>query len=212
MKVVMIMPSLYYKNRVKSQRKKIAKLPRSLIIQYNYLHVYLGIELDSSLNLNSHYKNSMKKASGRLNLLSKLRNQMDSKTAESIYKVMVLPMFNYCSLLMLKQNNIIKNNETEDIKSLPSIDGFKKQRAGIFVQSCLNGNQCENFVNMFSVISHDISTRDNTHLLRLPKIRTEYGRRAVLCMAALIYNDLPLKIRTEDLYSKFCKMVKLHYS
>ena len=86
--------------------QKLAKLPWSIIIQYKLgrinvttTYTYLGIELDSSLNLNSHYENSMKKASGRLNLLSKLRNQMDSKTAESIYKVMVLPMFNYCSLL-----------------------------------------------------------------------------------------------------------------
>ena len=44
-------------------------------------YVYLGVKLDGSLNLNSHFEKCYKRASSRLRLLSKLRKDLDTKAA-----------------------------------------------------------------------------------------------------------------------------------
>ena len=46
---------------------------------------YLGMEMNSSLNLNSHFEKNFKRASGRLRLLAKLRGCLNLKSAKAIY-------------------------------------------------------------------------------------------------------------------------------
>ena len=215
--------------------QKLSRLQKTLTISYKYNNInvvttykYLGIEIDGSLNLNSHFEKSYKRASGRLNLLSKMRYQINSNTAETIYKSMILPVFNYCCLLLLKQSNthtsrckafevrackIIRNGGEHVKIDVPTLEGFKKRRACEFVRKCLDSTiGCTNFDGYFDVITHEKLTRNNAYSLRLPKIKTEYGRKSVKFMAARIYNDLPLYIRSEKSFSKFSSLVKLHFA
>ena len=60
---------------------------------------YLGIEIDSSLNLNSHFE---KRASSRLRLLGKLRDYLDLTSAKAIYRSLILFTFTYNGSLHLK--------------------------------------------------------------------------------------------------------------
>ena len=46
---------------------------------------YLGIYVNSSLDLNSHFERSYKKAAGRLRLLARLRKHFDSQSARDVY-------------------------------------------------------------------------------------------------------------------------------
>ena len=62
----------------------------------------VGIEVDSSLNLNTHFEKSYKGASGRLHLLAKVRQYLDVSSAKSLYKLIILPTFTYCRILQLK--------------------------------------------------------------------------------------------------------------
>ena len=63
---------------------------------------YLGIEVDSSVSLSSHFDKCYKRASGRLKLLAKLRDYLDVTSAKRIYRLMILPTFTYCGILQLK--------------------------------------------------------------------------------------------------------------
>ena len=63
---------------------------------------YLGIEVDSSLSLDSHFEKCYKRASGRLRLLAKIRGYLDVTSAKRIYRLMILPTFTYCGILQLK--------------------------------------------------------------------------------------------------------------
>ena len=59
-------------------------------------YVYIGVKIDGSLNLNSHFKKCYKSASSRLRRLSKLRKDLDTKAALSIYQSMIMPVFSSC--------------------------------------------------------------------------------------------------------------------
>ena len=61
------------------------KLSNQTVINNTIEYKYLGVYLDSSLNLNSNFHNYFKKASDRLRLLAKIRPYSDQATAATIY-------------------------------------------------------------------------------------------------------------------------------
>ena len=77
------------------------KLSNQTVINNTIEYKYLGVYVDSSLNLNSNFHNYFKKASGRLRLLAKIRPYIDQATATTIYHSMTLPTFTYCGILQL---------------------------------------------------------------------------------------------------------------
>ena len=56
---------------------------------------YLGLSIDSLLNMENVYKNVNQKVNNRLFCLGKLRDNMSCDVAISIYKIMVLSLFDY---------------------------------------------------------------------------------------------------------------------
>ena len=72
---------------------------RSRAINVTTEYKYLGVHIDSTLNLNTHFDKVYKKASGKLKLLEKLRYQLDTKSAQAIYNLMIVPTITYCSTL-----------------------------------------------------------------------------------------------------------------
>ena len=82
--------------------QKLGRLNKTINIKYRYhsinvtlVYKYLGIHIDATLNLNSHFDKAFKKAAGRLKLLEKLRHQIDMKTATRIYNTMIVPILTY---------------------------------------------------------------------------------------------------------------------
>ena len=59
---------------------------------------YLGVNLDSSLNLQSHFDKMYKRAAGRFNLLKRIRPLIDKSSAEKMYKAMIQPVFTFVEL------------------------------------------------------------------------------------------------------------------
>ena len=80
--------------------KRLNKLEsREMEINWNGVKVsatssykYLGVHLDPTLNFEDHFNKIYKKATGRLNLLRRIRGLIDSSTAELIYKTMIMPV------------------------------------------------------------------------------------------------------------------------
>ena len=65
---------------------------------------YLGITLDSHLNLNEHYSKISKQISTRIKLLKKIRHEIPPTVAEQIYNSIIKPIFLYCSTINLGQS------------------------------------------------------------------------------------------------------------
>ena len=81
------------------------KLLDQTVINNTTEYKYLGVRVDSSLNLNSNFNTCYKKSFGRLRILAKTRSYLDEATAATIYHSMILPTFTYCGIIQLKYNN-----------------------------------------------------------------------------------------------------------
>ena len=97
--------------------QKLGRLSETLNIKYRYHNInvtlvykYLGIHIDSTLNLNSYFDKVFKKAAGRLKLLEKLRHQMDMKTATTIYNTMIVPILTYYSVHLINKKLVHQRN------------------------------------------------------------------------------------------------------
>ena len=71
--------------------------------------MYLRVNLDSSLNLESHFDKIYKRAAGRFNLLKRIRPLIDKSSAQKIYKAVIRPVFTYCGTLGLCWSRSRKN-------------------------------------------------------------------------------------------------------
>ena len=88
--------------RIAKQSDTVNVMYRGSNISNTTHYKYLGIEVDSSLSLNSHFEKCYKRASGRLRLLAKIRGYLAVTSAKRIYCLMILPTFTYCGILQLK--------------------------------------------------------------------------------------------------------------
>ena len=87
-----------------SQRLK--RNGRELNIVYNNTrinfvteYVYLGNLLDNHLSLTANFNRAVKKACGRLRILSNVRKSLTIEAATFIYKMMILPIITYISTI-----------------------------------------------------------------------------------------------------------------
>ena len=171
---------------------------------------YLGVYVNSSLDLNSHFEKSYKKAAGRLRLLARLRKHLDLHSAKKIYCSMILPVFTYCGALQMNPSEtrvkqltalhersirIVYGNE-KNSDGLPSVMNTNKIRVCKLVRKCIDKDICHTFKDHFILQNHGKRTRNANNSFKLPKIRTEYARKSFYYTGAKIYNDLPLKIRS----------------
>ena len=185
--------------------KCLAILNRALKVKYQHHTVnittsyrYFGVDIDSSLTFNNYFMTSYKKATGRLHLLNKLRFQLDTKAAVTIYRSSIIPVLTYCSVLSIFDNKLradrlksidsrvtrIVNRHVDQAHtvSLPSITLIKKKHACLFKCKYIDGKFSENFAEFSSLLSHEKRTRNNSISLNLQSIRTQFLKRSVISL------------------------------
>ena len=190
--------------------------------EYKYLVMYVN----SSLDLNSHFERSYKKAAGRLRLLARLRKYLDSQSARDVYCSMIMPVFTYCGVLQMKLSEtkmkqlkafhdrclkIVYDGEKSN-EGLPSAMNANNIRACKLVRKCIDKDICDIFKDYFAIQDHGKETRNATNSLQMPKIRTEYARKSFYYTGAKIYNELPLKIRKITNATAYENSLKDHFS
>ena len=79
----------------------------------------------------------------------------------------------------------------------------------MFVKKCLLKTfQLPVFDEYFSCTEHQINTRNNSHMIRLSRVRLELARRGFYFAGGNLYNSLPLEIRKIDNIAQFKKELK----
>ena len=135
------------------------KLLRIKLDQHDVNHTttycYLGNELDPSLTLSRNFDKSYKKASGRLNLLTKMRPYLSVDTAYKIYEMVIAPVLLYSTLIHLQITDTQKRKlQSIDRRAKKIIGGKKKiceiekmrlKKSCKVVRKCLNGELCPKF-------------------------------------------------------------------
>ena len=204
--------------------QKLTKIPRDIKIVYDNQTInttksykYLGVEINASLNLNTHIDKNFKKMSSRLKLLRKIRPYLTMKGTKCVLSHMIMPVMTYCSMLKLSysetQLNRIRSFERRSKLLLSGgLETFDfdilnegKRKVCGFVHDVLVGNISTPFNKYFMLASNRINTRNNNHILVLPKVKLEYGRLSVKFFGAKIFNELPVSLRrrcTDPEYKK----------
>ena len=120
--------------------RQLALTVNGTLINTTSSYKYLGVNLDSSLNLESHFDKMYKRAAGRFNLLRRIRPLIDKSSAEKIYKAMIQPVFTYCGSLGLclsrSRKSRIKSIERRSQKVIGGNDQVQTVKSLIKRHSC----------------------------------------------------------------------------
>ena len=91
-----------------ASRKPSASI--NIVIDHNKInqpesYEYLGIQLDTHLNMNCSLEKTYKRISSRIKLLNKMRLKISPLVAETIFNSMIHPLFFYCYEIFGGMNN-----------------------------------------------------------------------------------------------------------
>ena len=138
--------------------QRLAKITKNLevihshqVINVTTLYKYLGVELTSSLNLNSQFYRNYKTVLSRPKTLHRVRHLLTNKLAKDVFRLMVLPALTYCSLLKPSFSNTqVKKHKSLERRSKsllinnfdPNIINLLKKRVCFFVYDVINEKIC----------------------------------------------------------------------
>ena len=196
--------------------KRHSKLPKPFKIKFNdevinntTTYTYLGNLIDETMTMNDNFQSFYRKASSRINLLGKIRNLVTADISMKIYRTMILPIMLYCSITRMNMTKTQLNRLCalerrvsriigED-KKVPCTANLMKKSACKLVRDIID-EKIENkiFYNYFELSKHSHDTRNNSFMIRLPKIRSEFGKKGFYFQGGKIYNDLPLELRNSE--------------
>ena len=147
-----------------------------------------------------------------------MRPFFNVSVTKKVYNMMITPLMTYCGNLHLCLTKIQRENlnsierrynriiNSDNVK-VNSIENSLKRKACKTVKKCLNNLVCENFKDYFEINKHDKCTRNKNKLIKLPKIRLEYGRKSFYYTGSKLYNSLPLDLRNIQSFSEFASQV-----
>ena len=147
-------------------------------ITNSYKH--LGVEIDHSLDLNSHFERTYKKMTTRLRLINRMRTFLTAEAALTAVNMLIVPLFTYCCLL----KPVFNQTQTNIIKSF-----VLHPRVCEFVQDVLLGNVKPPLNDYFTVANTKANTRNKNLFVHVPKVKLEYGKRSIRFMGAKIFNE-----------------------
>ena len=198
-----------------------------------YQFKYLGVMLDPCLSWNDQIDHIAAKISSRLGMLRKARKIIPREACITLYNAMVLPLFDYCSVvwdscgnmnrdyldkLQRRAASIIEGHQVEfsNIRhtlNWPSLQSRRDYQKCILVYKCRNSLAPEYLLNEFTQ-SRDYHTYNTRHrdLLRLPLAKTAKYQSSFRFSGAKTWNMLPLNLRNESNYLKFKLGLKRHFS
>ena len=161
-------------------------------------YCYLGNQIDSTLTLNDNFDKTYKKACGRLHLLDKMREYLNVDAAYKVFEMVIMPLLLYSTLINL-QTTATQQQKLSSIErrarriiggdnKIFSITKRMKKSACTMVRRCLDDKLCSNLQNYFEINEHIINTRNQNKLIKLPKVKLEFGKKSFRYQGAKCFN------------------------
>ena len=185
------------------------------------VYEYLGVKMDKNLTFSDHLEKTINKATSRIKLLSRIRHNISPYTAETIYKVTILPILLYCNNVFLHMapskealfENIQKralkviNSNRHSVK-LEKVSSIRNKMRALEVFKTLNGVSPDAFQNYFTRVNHSQRTRANTKNIVFPNVKSEAGKKAFSFQGAKVFNKLTDEMKTETSILRFKDLCK----
>ena len=185
---------------------------------------YLGVFMDPTLSLKSHINYLGKKISSRLGMLRRARKILPQSSCIILYNTMILPLFDYCSVVwdscgaiskgyLDKLNgraaSIILNravSETDIIRILgwPSLQSRRDYLKCMLVFKSMNGLAPSYLLSDFTQAKkyHTYNTR-HRDLIRLPLAKSTKYQGSFRYNGGCTFNNLPKAKRSLDSLKTF---------
>lgn len=213
---------LYGSNQKLSKSPECSISVNGITISSPAEYEYLGVTLDKTLTLKTQIDKVYKKSSSRLKLLKRIRPHIPSKVAVTIFQSMIEPLPMYCCMIY-GNLHATGSNKIQSIQdrgkfiigdqsySPASLRTLRDRKVATQVFKSLNKLSPECMHEKFEFFSHNICTRGNNSLLKLPAMRTEAGRKSFEFYGALVFNKLSKELREQKSLITFKRNVKLMY-
>ena len=138
-----------------------------------------------SLSYKEHIEKVLKTSNSRVKLLPHIKQDLTPHTAETVYKVMMLPLLLYCNNTFIYMSPKKKHqyeriqmqclkivNGKRDSVKLPLINHIRNKMCGIEVFKCLNAISPPDYKENFKRLDHCKGTGGNDYSLLLPKVKS----------------------------------------
>ena len=185
------------------------------------VYEYLGVKMDKNLTFSYHLEKTVRKATSRVTLLSRIRHNISPYTVETIYKVTILPILLYCNNVFLhmapSKKALFENIQKRALKvingyrhsvKLEKASSIRNKMCALEVFKSLNVVSPHTFQNYCTRVNHSQRTRANTKNIVLPTVKFETGKKAFSFQGATIVNQLTEEMKTETSILQvktFCK-------
>ena len=190
----------------------------------------LGLFIDAHLSWCKHVEEICKKVSSAIGALKRVRPFISKETAIQIYNALIIPHFDYCSpvwdclsgylsdKLQKLQNRaarvITKSPfDTSSNHLLSTLDWErlsprrKKQKAFMMFKT-MNGLAPDYLQSLFSQRHSVYNLRDSEGKLTLPKPNTNYLKRSFSYSGAMLWNNLPKRLKNAVSVNNFKQIIK----
>ena len=169
---------------------------------------YLGVVLDESLSWTAHVKYILGKAGKRVGMLSQIRTNVTTNTADLIYKSFILPVIDYCDTvwnccgkvnsdnlekLHKRAASLIVRNHCSDAAlqslAMESLENRRKKHVYRSVTKCMNGKFPQFFYRLFQLQSGDYGTSDTPEQpIASPSSTDRSSKKVIFYSGAQIFN------------------------
>ena len=196
------------------------KTPVNIVIANNVInqpdtYTYLGVKLDSHLNLHAQFQSMYNRISSRTKLLKRIRHKISPTVALTIFRAMIEPLFFYCYPVFGQMSNTwidkfeyMKNRAKSIIKfhrNLPSFHTSLRRKIVVDAFKVLHNIQPN---ENLKVIKHKYETNGNKNKFQLPRVHLKSGQKLSYYQQALVFNGLDDDVRKIDSYVLFKNRIK----
>lgn len=191
---------------------------------------YLGVILDDKLNFDKNISHVCRKLGQKLNVICRLRNDLNCEQKLSLYKSIIQPHLSYCAsiLFLSKASGIerIQNIQTKILRQIVKANRHTSREFLLSTLKILSVNQTVIFSTMifiFKIINGHTAqylterihyNHENTQLLlrnandiKLTNSTKSCSQNALFYKGIQTFNSLPPNIKFEKSFTKFKKLL-----
>lgn len=193
----------------------------------------LGVLIDRHLSFNSHVQTTCRSANYHIRALKHIRSSLTLDMARTVASALVTSRLDYANSLLYQTSdyNITKLQRTQNALARVVFQAPRTEHIRPVLQKLHWLPIRHRIVYKIASLTHKIqSTGDpaylqrdirryaparqlrssSSHLLSVPRTRTEIARRAFSYAAPSIWNNLPLAIRTAGSFDRFRTLLRTH--
>lgn len=193
---------------------------------------YLGIVIDCKLKFEANTDYICKKVGKKINVLARLRNELNCQQKILVYKTIIEPHFTYCSTILFLSTqadiNRLQKMQNKCMRNILKLDRFSHEKDMLEILNFQSVQQTIKFYTLFfiykivngytpqylsdKIIYNNQNERKNTlrnrNNIELVKATKACSQNSLFYKGISIFNKLPDSIKNEKSVNRFKKSLK----